>query len=266
MATQQDLDALAEIIEDSTAINEEPIAAAPTLLPPPTEVELPLGLWSPVEPGVRDIAVVRELNGHDEEVISRSASMGAVMQTLLERAVVSIGDKPVTPSDLNELCTGDRMELLLGIRQVTWGEEVESYSQCPTCETINEKDVLVEDIPRHTVDDKIKDRQFRVELRKGEALLNHPSGALHKQVLLNKFETAAELTTATIVDCAVDIPGMLIINREAVRNMALKDRQALLEAVGDHPVGPDLDTVPVTCDKCGEEYTLALSAGALFPF
>lgn len=266
MATQQDIDALAEIIEETSAPKEEPIAAAPTLLPPPTEVELPLGLWSPVEPGVRDIAVVRELNGHDEEVISRSASMGAVMQTLLERAVVSLGDQPVTSTDLNELCTGDRMELLLGIRRVTWGEEIESYSQCPHCEAVNEQEVSVDTIPRHTVDDKIKDRQFRVELRKGEALLNHPSGSLHKQVLLNKFDTSAELTTATIVDCAVDIPGMLIINREAVRNMALKDRQSLLEAVGDHPLGPDLDNVPVNCDKCGEEYTLALSAGALFPF
>lgn len=262
MTTQQDMESLSQIISDSAP--EPEVVVAPTLPPGATEVVLPMGLWSPIET-LRDTAVVRELNGYDEEVLAKSANAGAAMQIMLERAVVSIGSKPVTQDDLNDLVAGDRMELLLGIRKATWGEEIDTYSRCPKCDLVNEIEVNVKDIPRDVPDDKITSRTFTLKLSRGEATFRYPSGVFHKKVLTNKFPTGAETTSAMIADCAVEIAGLPIVTPETAKKLSIKDRQKIVKYFTEHPVGPNVDEVPATCPSCGEEYTLALSAGVLFP-
>lgn len=263
MATQADVDTLASLIE-APAQSDSPVTVAPTLVPPPTEVELPLGLWSPVA-AIRDTAEVRELNGYDEEVLARHTTIASSMQVMLERAVVKIGGVKATPQDLEELSAGDRMELLLAIRRVTWGDEVETYTTCPECRTEGAIDVPLESIPRRIVQDKVAGRQFEVTLSRGPAVFQHLPGDVHRKLLQEKYANSAEVVTATIVGCAVDIPGMLVVTPETVKAMSMKDRRAALDGIGDHPIGPDTDHVPVVCEACGEEYTLALQAGALFP-
>jgi len=241
------------------------VTVAPTVVPPPTEVTLPLGLWSPVEP-LRDTAVVRELNGYDEEAMAQAKSLGASMQIMLERAVVSIGGQKVAPSDMEELCLGDRWELLLGIRRVTWGEEIETVSTCPRCHTTSDLEILVSDIPRNNVSDKVTGRRFSITLSKGEGTFKHIPGDVHRKMLQDKFTSAADLVTATILGCAEEIPGTVVITQETIKAMSLRDRRSVIQGLNKHNIGPDTDSVPVTCETCGEEYTLALTAGALFPF
>ncbi len=241
------------------------VTVAPTVVPPPTEVTLPLGLWSPVEP-LRDTAVVRELNGYDEEAMASAKNLGASMQIMLERAVVSIGGKKATAADVEELCLGDRWELLLGIRRVTWGEEIETVSMCPHCRTSSELEVPVSDIPRHDVADKITGRRFSISLSRGDGTFKHIPGDVHRKMLQDKFTSAADLVTATIFGCAEEIPGTLVVTVETIKAMTLRDRRAVIQGLNKHNIGPDTDSVPVTCETCGEEYTLALTAGALFPF
>ena len=241
------------------------VTVAPTVVPPPTEVTLPLGLWSPVEP-LRDTAVVRELNGYDEEAMAQAKSLGASMQIMLERAVVSIGGKKATPADMEELCLGDRWELLLGIRRVTWGDEIETSATCPHCRTTSEIEVPVSEIPRQEVSDKITGRRFSILLSKGEGTFKHIPGDVHRRMLQDKFTSAADIVTATILGCAEEIPGTLVVTAESVKAMSLRDRRAVIQGLNKHNIGPDTDNVPVICEACGEEHTLALTAGALFPF
>jgi hypothetical protein len=263
MTTQQDVESLTQIISDVTS---EPVqeVVAPTIPPGSAEVVLPMGLWSPIEP-LRDTAIVRELNGYDEEILARCKSVGAAMQVMLERAVVQIGGKPATQDDLNDMIAGDRMELLLAIRSLTWGEDVETFSRCSHCDAVNETEIEVLDIPRNIVEDKVSARTFTLELSRGEATFRYPSGAFHKKVLANKFATGAETTSAMIADCAVEIPGLVVVTPETAKKMSLRDRQKIVTYFATHLVGPNVDAVPVTCSACGEEYTLALSAGVLFP-
>lgn len=263
MATQQELESLTGLIDSPSADSAEEVVA-PTIVPPRGEVTLPLGVWNPME-GLLDTATVRELNGYDEEVLAKTRSLGAAMQMMLERSVVKIGNRPITATDLSDLHIGDRMELLLAIREVTWGEDIETFSSCTVCGEANEHEIAVSDIPRHEVADKETDRQFVIPLSRGEGRFHYPTGKLHKHILQGKYETSAELSTATIEDCAIEIPGMLLTTEEHIKKMSIRDRRAVIEYLGKHPVGPNLDAVPVTCRSCGEEYTLALSAGVLFP-
>ena len=124
----------------------------------------------------------------------------------------------------------------------------------------------VADIPRHEVDDKITGRRFPISLSKGTGTFKHIPGEVHRKMLQDKFASAADLVTATILGCAEEIPGTLMVTPETIKAMSLRDRRAVIQGLNKHNIGPDTDSVPVTCAACGEEYTLALTAGALFPF
>ena len=66
-------------------------------------------------------AEVRELNGRDEEEISKASSLGKVLLAILKRGTVRVGDEQVTEDLLDRLLSGDRDMLLLGIFKATFG-------------------------------------------------------------------------------------------------------------------------------------------------
>lgn len=236
-----------------------------TQLPPNNEVLLPLGLFNPVE-GVMDTAHIRELNGYDEEVFAASKTLGAALIKMLSRAVTDIGGLEVTPQIVEELSLGDRMELLLGIRVATWGEYVDIQYVCSACnETVDESLSVYSDIPRKLVADKVKDRQFTLDLKAGTGLFQYPNGAFHDKVLTGKFNNSAELATELIHNTLLTLNENPITSLDTVRKMTTRDRLKIVERFSEFSPGPDIDRVPVTCPNCSTETKVAVAVGALFP-
>jgi hypothetical protein len=235
--------------------------------PSDTEVRLPGGYYNPLTGETARTAEVRELNGFDEEALSRAKTSSHAILMLLKRAVVKIGDNDSpTDHDIDSLLMGDRNQLLLGIRAATWGKEVRYEDViCPHCEhkfTI-EFD-LMKDIPTRTLE-SASDQSFDVKLRKGVATVNLPTGIAQRRILTAEGKTSTELNSILLEECVQDINGIPVMDPKTIKSLGSADRQKILEAIAERNPGPLLDEVKEACPECSEEIQYPLTVMSLFP-
>ena len=231
-------------------------------LPPDTTVSLPGGLLDPFN-GMINTAEVRELNGIDEEAISKINDPGRSLLLILERATVKIGEEPATKELLDALYSGDREMLLLAIRKVTFGSKVKvGPGICQQCgeEQIFELD-LDKDVPIKTFDGE---RNFTVSCKVGQVVASLPTGSLQKAIVESVNKTSAELDTILLKQCIVSINDQPLLDPETVRRLSIKDRRAVLKAITDRNPGPQLGDMKKECQSCGTEVPLPLSLADLF--
>jgi len=211
-------------------------------------------------------AEVRELNGHDEEVIVRNSTMAKALNTMVERATVKIGDEKPTQEMLDNLPVGDRNALLLGIYRATFGEEIEVKTVCRNCNI--PQDVLVkvdEDIPVKSLVDPVNDRRWQV-VGKNEYVCQLPTGKAQKAMVNKADVSAAEMQTTLLEHCVVTINGQNVFSRKQVLDLPLKDRRKLVESINDRAPGPVFEDLTVTCPDCDAEVGVPISIGAFFRF
>ena len=232
-------------------------------LPPDTTVELPGGLFDPIE-GTTKTAEVRELNGADEEAVAKSLDMGKGLLTILERATVKIGDKKPTREDLDSLLAGDRELLLLAIRKATFGSEIKlGPGACPDCgeEQIFNVD-LDKDVEIKQLDND--ERYFSVDCKIGEVRVGLPDGGTQKEMINSANKTSAELDTILLKSCISTINGLPLMNAQQVRELSVNDRRKILNAISDRNPGPQLNKIKKNCQACGQEVPLPLTLADLF--
>jgi len=238
-------------------------APAPVVLPSDGEVKLPGGLHTPFD-GFINTAVVRELNGADEEAIARITDPGKSLLAILDRAVVSIGDKPADKDTLDMLLAGDREALLLAIRKVTFGNETTlGPGLCPNCQheqtfTINlENDIEVKELEDN-------DRIFELKCKVGVVQATLPNGSVQKLLVNSTNKNSAELDTVLLNGCIVSINGLPPTSIQAIKDLSIKDRRDILKAISDRNPGPQLGALTKPCQSCGSEVPLPLTLAELF--
>src|SRR5215469_729441 len=113
---------LDSVIQDAVKVDMPVIA-----LPPSDLITLNGGLVKGDK--VINTAIVKELTGEDEEALARAAQANYFhfIDRLLRCGVVQLGDEPKSQTEqlLGKLLIGDREQLLLGIREATYGDEIE---------------------------------------------------------------------------------------------------------------------------------------------
>lgn len=230
--------------------------------PPDTSVELAAGLLDPFR-GLITTAEVRELNGADEEAISKASDAGKALLTILDRAVVKLGDEPATKEDLSMLLAGDRELLLLAIRRVTFGDEVNLEGEiCPKCP---ERQAMVINLSEDVKIKKLEsDRVFTVKCKVGLVEVMLPNGVTQKELVNATTKTAAELDTVVLKSCVKSINGIPVIDAEQVKLLSIKDRRDILKAISDRNPGPQLSEVSKPCKFCGSEVPLPMTLADLF--
>jgi hypothetical protein len=149
----------------------------PVIPPPPADlVTLPGGLVK--QGAVITTAVVRELTGIAEEALAKAGQSAAqtgnwahFVSVLLEHGTARIGDAnpKKTTSLLKDLLVGDRDQILLGIRQATYGDEVALPGwTCPGCSKQSDLTVsLADDVEVVRLSNPQHETTFKVPLRKG---------------------------------------------------------------------------------------------------
>src|SRR4051812_3165236 len=230
---------------------------------PKDEIELPVGKVNSDGELVTK-AVVRELNGEDEEALAKSPNPARTIATVLERGTVSVGTEPSSPHLLRSLLTGDRAALLIGIRSITYGNELDSSIFCPTCNEYLEITVHLDtDIPIRKLDDPYK-RKFEIELRKGKAEVVLPDGFVEESVLEAQKLTVAEQNTLLLSKCVKTINGRPITGTAPVAKLGIQDRRKILNFLNEKSPGPQFGEVTVKHEQCGNEVPVLISAGDLF--
>lgn len=257
--------ALANKLAAEATSNVEVAVPAPKVvipLPPDTTVTLPAGLLDPFE-GLITTAEIRELNGADEEAISKLNDQGKVLLSILERATVKIGDKEATKEDLDSLLAGDREALLLAIRIATFGKDITLAPQCPHCGEMQKFEVdLEKDVEMKMLADE--DRSFTIDCKIGKVVASLPTGSTQKALINATNKNAAELDTILLKGCIESINGMPVMNLQQIRDLGLKDRRELVKAITDRNPGPQLSDIKKNCESCDKEVALPLTLADLF--
>jgi hypothetical protein len=234
--------------------------------PSDTSVTLPGGYITATGEVVTD-AEVRELNGRDEEAISRSGNIGKAFITILQRGTVSIGSKKATEEILNELLSGDRDWLLLAIFKVTFGAEPEVAAYCSSCKEAKVVNIDIDnDIKVRTLADPLHDRVFTVEGRKSEFLVQLPTGSTQKELMLNSDKTAAELNSILLEKTVIQINGSPVLSKFQAQNIGLADRKTIIDEINNRIPGPQFEPIKVTCPDCESEVLVPISLGSFFRF
>jgi hypothetical protein len=230
--------------------------------PPDTHVELAAGLIDPFD-GFIGTAEVRELNGADEEAIAKAGDTGKALLAILERAVVRLGEKAVDRDTLDMLLAGDRELILLTIRRVTFGDEINFEGNiCPCSSDVQEVSIdLNKDVKVKKLDG---DRLFTIKCKIGEVEVSLPNGITQKAIVNSSNKTAAELDTLVLKSCVKTINGLPVMDTEQVRQLSVKDRRDILKAISNRNPGPQLSEVTVPCKFCGSEVPMPLTLAELF--
>ncbi len=208
--------------------------------------------------------VLREMTGAEEELITNGKLLrsGDAVNQLLCNCLVQLGENSnVTVKDVLDLLAGDRLFILVKLRQISLGDEMTLRLACPNanCQGINQLNINLDDL---TINPYPTEREFTCILPGSGLLVKFDYLDGHKEKRL------AALPEATISQ------GMLIRileidgktpNKKTVTEMSLRDRQALRQAMLDVDGGIDT-TIDTVCQHCGQPIRTRAEADAGFFF
>jgi hypothetical protein len=257
MDAKQQADAINSAIQDDI----------PEMKPAPnTVVELIRGVFNDELESWDTTAIVRELNGFDEEALAsldnRSLVYAEYMSTLLKRAVVSIGSIAIAnhPSVIDNLIIGDRDLLFLGVIEATYGKNREYQVTCGACNASNDVIVSMDEFENKKTDLDVH-QPLVGNLSDGSKIeLRLPTGG-DSQFVAKKAKSTAEQNTIMIARC---VTSKHIKNAENwAKGLGLKDRANLVKLLLDNQPGPVVGEVNAQCATCNEPMVLALDWASL---
>lgn len=255
-----------ELLNKATGQDEAPIIAP---RPPVDEFELTAG-WLDRDGVLHKRVRVRELTGEDEEELARpyQRTVAKYIDTIISRCVVDMAGTKPTPELLGGLLLGDRDAIVLQVRVLTFGNNVEMPVPCPHCEhefRINldiQGDISVKELPGDPTD-----RQRKVELPSGgTALVNLMTGfaQLAAYDAPPQETNQAERDTIIMHSCVYSINGEPVTTMNQIRKLGAGDRRAIIRFLDENTCGPQWQGVMQECPNCQASFPITLSLVALF--
>ncbi|MDH6463710.1 hypothetical protein AB0F73_10085 [Micromonospora purpureochromogenes] len=249
------------------------------------EVRLPVGHLDP-DGRLHRAAKLRKMTGHEEALLADRklrANGGKLVTELLNGCVRGLGEiTQVNRQLISALTSPDRNFLLLELRKLTFGTELEASYTCPSC---RETTVVVEDLDTFPVrlsdgtgipeivveledgyDDRAKDAWYDV-LR-----FRLPIGSDEERVSLIAKDNAAKGTNALLARCLISVSGdgeeMPDNRREALgtkilSDLTMGDRGRIERAFREEMPGLDLSR-EFDCGTCGRPMRTSLDLTSFF--
>ncbi len=251
-------------------VQREEVDEKPDFPEPPeladTEVTLPGGVFTPQGQRLRRVEI-RELNGHDEEHLSRAKTVGEFKRRVVECGVVKIEGHDPEPL-LPEMLMGDRDFLIVAIRKATFGKTLDLTLNCPNCREQQEIEYdFDKDIPVRELDEE-GTSIFSIELKSGRVARAALPQAQDEDAVLkaatNDNVTMAETNTLMLQQVLQDIDGMPVTAREEVLRLSMADRRTILNDLHERRIGPQFEEVTYACARCDVEMPIAISVFEMF--
>jgi hypothetical protein len=276
---RKETDVDATIIEEQEVETpSEPIAEelpAPARRQSGFEFELPIG-YVDEDGRVHRSAVLRKMTGKDEAIMAdrrNRNSAARMVSELLSSCLLSLGtiERP-SVQIAGALYSADRYFLLLKLREITFGPELNATYACPTC---RESVSLVEEIPELTVtrlgaselpEDIVVELEDGYVDRDGElyrtVVFRYPRGTDEEKVAVSSRENASRGKNALMTRCIVSLGDMpesriQILGTSIFNDLTLGDRAIIDAALNESGPGVDM-TRNITCLGCGRDYEVTL--------
>lgn len=263
---QQMINKVMSMVNDDHPTETPEIEEVPDIAPPQdTVVSLPGG-YIDFAGEVSYEAEVRELNGRDEESLSRLSDTDKMLQEVLVRGTVRVGTKQTSEEILNNMLAGDRDYLLLNIFVATFGPTLEVGTFCVECDKRVEAEVnLKQDVPVQKLESPF-DRVFTLETSRGEVKVELPTGHTQKQMIAAADKNIAELSTLLLSNTVIQIKGTAVINPSQVLDLSIRDRRKISEEIINRNPGPRMQQTTTKCPQCDSTLEVPLSLAGLFRF
>ena len=218
---------------------------------------------------------LREMTGKDEEAIHKGdikSNPSKVISVLLSRCVTRIGS--LTPKSvggiknweniIKDLYVGDQDYMLIQLRKISVGEEIEVSHTCPQCKAKLNTTVEVDELDikpfkgEHEVPFELP-RGYRD--KKGNV---HKTGTIRlakgidREILnpLAKNNIARAETVMLTRLCKFD--DGYVVDEDIIGNLSIRDREYLQGIVQDNLFGVNLEA-EVECAQCGEYFRGSLN-------
>jgi hypothetical protein len=200
-------------------------------------------------------------------MLGKVTNYNRLFPTILNRAVVSIGNEKATEAMLDSLLVGDRDALLLGIYRATFGPTADFSTACQGCGEV--KNVTVDvaaDIKSKVLIDPANDRTFTVKGKKDEYLVTLPTGVTQKAMIAADDKNGAEITSVLLENTVLKINETSVVSPIQIKNLGLVDRRTIVQEIYSRNPGPKFENIVLACPDCDGEVVVPISVGGLFRF
>jgi hypothetical protein len=239
---------------------------------------LPIG-YADAEGTLQRDVVLRKMTGKEEAILADRRNQrngGKLVTELLYSCMVRLGDQPPrSQATVSNMFSADRNFLLLKLRGITFGTELEASYSCPACGDAMHLVEDLDDLPVHSLPDGETLEDVSVELQDGyidregqlhTALrLRLPLGADEEAVAPQMRQNASEGKNALLSRCLRSLGDVAQHRLEAMgprilADLTLTDRRLIDRALNETAPGIDL-VRQLECAHCGHSFksTLDLS-------
>ena len=221
---------------------------------------------------------LREMTGKDEEAIHKTDvknNGSKIVTTLLTRCVTSIGT--LTPKTvggrqkwediIKSLYTGDQDYMLIQLRKISVGEEVELNHVCPNKEckaklhtilTLDELEVIPFDGERDIEFELPRGYKDRKGVKHSTGVMRLPTG-LDREILTPLAKTNLAKAETVMLTRLCKFDDGAYVDDDVMSGLSIRDREYLQNLLREHFFGVKLET-EVTCDSCGETFLGSFNA------
>jgi len=204
------------------------------------------------------------MTGAEEELLTnqRLIRTGDAVNQVLANCILRLGDKEeISVGDVLDMLSGDRLFVLVKLRQISLGDEVELELTCPNtaCRAKNQVTINLDDLQ---VTPYGEEREFVFTLPSSGSKVRFVYLDGHKEKRLAQMQEPS-ISSAMMIRI-VDIDGSAP-SKKALNEMSMRDRSALRQEMLRVDAGIDT-AVELDCDSCGTRIRTRLEAEPSFLF
>ncbi len=207
---------------------------------------------------------LREMTGAEEELLTnqRLIRSGDAVNQVLVNCIERIGENSeIGSADVLDMLSGDRLFVLVKLRQISLGDEVELELACTNtnCRAKTPVVINLDDLPVTPYGD---DREFLFALPASGSKVRYGYLDGHKEKRLAQMQEPS--ISAAMMMRIIDIDGSAP-TKKALGEMSMRDRSALRQDMLRVDAGIDT-VIECACDACGTRLRTRLEAEPSFLF
>lgn len=207
---------------------------------------------------------LREMTGAEEELLTNQKLIrsGDAVNQVLRNCILRIGEnEAVSMTDILDMLSGDRLFVLVKLRQISLGDEVELELACSNaaCRAKNQAVINLDDL---SVTPYGEDREFTFALPASGKKVRfvYLDGHMEKRLAQMQEPSISAAMMIRILDIDGSAPS-----KKALNEMSMRDRSALRQEMLRVEAGIDT-AIELDCESCGTRIRTRLEAEPSFLF
>jgi len=212
-------------------------------------------------PSGQEVELV-ELTGREEELLTnqRLIRAGTAINQVLLNCTKRIGEnKSPTMEAILDLLAGDRLFILVKLRQISLGDTVELELICPPCKEANFITVTLGELAVTPYPEE-REFSFKLPASKKQVKFSYLNGHKEKQLAALKEPSLTSAMLARIISVDGKPP-----NKKVITELPMRDRSELRKEMLKVDAGIDTG-VEVICQGCGNRIKTRLEGERDFLF